>query len=272
MSTSPSCLQFQKSFSDRRDIPQIAAGDDDVVRHAPVALLENFIEDCFLPFDAKGIDGVDQVQSHLFGQQAQHVEGLVEVVSDFDYEGSEFEGLRELGGGDFSGWNKNDGLHSGARGVGGHRSRGVACRSASGDAAADGGGLGDASGHAQVLERAGWIIALVLDREIHAAGPFAGAANFDQRGAALGKADDFFSLGQERQKFAKSPDSALIGDGAAGFSLLPDLAQGLRSDRRKIVADVEQAAAGRAQVLAVIQREPLPAAFVCAFQVGGGHS
>ena len=55
----------------------------------------------------------------------------------------------------------------------------------------------------------------MLYGELYAAGPVARAAYFDERGAALEKADNIASFRNEWQKFAKTPDAALIFDGAA---------------------------------------------------------
>ena len=59
---------FVETFSERRTIPHVSAGNDHMVRHAPVALCEKLEGHGLLPFDAKRVDGIRDVNRGHIGQ------------------------------------------------------------------------------------------------------------------------------------------------------------------------------------------------------------
>src|SRR5690242_9040351 len=263
-------LQLRQAFSDRGDIAQISAGENQVIGNAPIALLKDFEDDGFLALETEGVERIYKVQAKFVGEIAKHTEGLIEVIAHFDDDRAEFQGLSQLGGGDFPKRNKNDGFHTGARGVGGHGGGGIAGGGASRDAAAQNGCLRDAGGHAQILERAGRVIALMLDGKLDA-GPFAGAVHFDQWRAALGEADYFGAVRDKRKDLAEAPDAALVSDGGAHFSQLPELTERNRIELRKVVLNVQKTATGWALMFFGVEGVTLPAGLLYALQKGGGH-
>ncbi len=75
----------------------------------------------FWPFNAEGIDGIHQIEPQLGSDFAQQAESLIEIVADFHHQRAKVERLGQLGGGNLLVGNKQQRLHAGARGVGGHR-------------------------------------------------------------------------------------------------------------------------------------------------------
>ncbi len=59
---------FVETLSERRTIAHVSAGNDDVIRHAPAALLEQLEGHGLLPFDAKRIDGIRDVDRGHIGK------------------------------------------------------------------------------------------------------------------------------------------------------------------------------------------------------------
>ena len=99
----------------------------------------------------------------------------------------------------------------------------------------------------------------MLDREADASSPFARMRNVEKRRAAFAERNHALAFGDEWQKFAKSPDSALILGPAARLAISPRVAERLRRDSRRIVSDVEQASTGFAEIAHPVERVLAPA-------------
>ena len=54
-------LHLQEALAERGAVGEVAAGDDDVLGHLPLELLEDLEGGSLLAFEAIGIDGVEQV-------------------------------------------------------------------------------------------------------------------------------------------------------------------------------------------------------------------
>ncbi len=74
---------FVETFSERGAIAHVSAGNDHVIRNAPVALLQEFEGDGLLPFDAKRIDGIGDVNRRLIGKLSNQAHAIVEISRDF---------------------------------------------------------------------------------------------------------------------------------------------------------------------------------------------
>ena len=60
-------VQLVEGLAEGAGVAQVAAGDDDPVGHFPAEALQHPVHDRLLPFQAEGIDAVDQVDSQLLG-------------------------------------------------------------------------------------------------------------------------------------------------------------------------------------------------------------
>src|SRR5947208_2484504 len=102
----------------------------------------------------------------------------------------------------------------------------------------------------------------MLYGELHATCPISGAANFDQRRAALEKAYNASSVLHEWQKLTKTPDAALVHNCTASFSLRPGLQQCGGVDFGEIIGDVEKPLTRCADVFLAIEGIAAAAGFV----------
>src|SRR6185369_3227848 len=114
---------------------------------------------------------------------------------------------------DFAGGDEDQRAKSGLRGVRGERRAGVAGRRAGDGRRAEAHGLRHGDGHAAVLERAGRVLAFVLEEDA--------VALVEPRGA-LGMRDDLVVVDVE-DAFAEAPDAALIDGLARGAALVEEL-------------------------------------------------
>ena len=99
------------------------------------------------------------------------------------------ERLRQLAARDLAGGHEHERRQAGLRGVGGERRPGVAGRRAGDRVRADASRLRHADGHPAVLERAGRVLALVLEQQAVDAGPAVEGVALQQRRVALGVRD-----------------------------------------------------------------------------------
>ena len=268
-------LQFAQPLADRRHVPQIPAGNHQIVGNTPIALLQDFEHDGFLAFQPERVQRIHQIQPELLGQLAQHLESLVEIVAHFDDHGAKLQRLGQLGRRDFSVGNEDHRFDPRARRVGGHGSGGIPSRCASRHAAAQHGGLRDARRHPQILEGTRRVIALMFDGQANAARPFPRAAHFHERRASFRKTHHLGAGGNKGQKLAEPPNAALVRNGRAGFALLPKLPKrgGIDAPENawKIVLHVQQGAARRALMLFSVQRVAARAALFDTLEKGRGH-
>ena len=123
-----------------------------MVRNLPVALLHQFEGDGFLPFDAKRIDGVRDVDRRLVGEFSDQAHAVVEVSGDFANDCAVVHALREFRGADLALRQQDGALQFRARRISGEARGGVAGAGANHGARAEQYGLGDGGGHAGIFE------------------------------------------------------------------------------------------------------------------------
>lgn len=237
--------EFLEGFAEGGAVTEVAAGDDDPVRHVPGEAFEDAVHDGFLAFEAEGIDGVHEVEAELGGDVAHAAEAGVEVTFDLEGEGAVVEGLGKFAEGDFAGADEDDALKAIECGVDGEGGGGVAGGGAGDAACADHAGVGEGGGHAVVFEGAGGVEAFIL--EIELAGPHtelaAEALGVLEEGLAFADGADH-GVGGEGEEVAETPDTGVIEGEAAVlpavfkvFEALGDAGFG------PVVADIEQVAA-----------------------------
>ena len=146
--------QLVKRLAEGGRVAEVAAGNDQVVGHLPVELIEQLEHGGLLAFNAEGIDRVEEIDS-LAGLRQQRVQRIIEAAFDLDNLRAEVERLRQLVQRNLSGGKIDAADQSGARGIGGQRRRGVSGGGASHDLGAGDARLGHADGHAQIFEAAG---------------------------------------------------------------------------------------------------------------------
>jgi len=183
-------VQFVQRLAEGRAIAQIAAGTHHPVGHPPAKLLDRLEDDGLLPLQAEGVDRVEHVDAQRVGDLAHQGHVAVEVGADLHARRAVGDGLRQLAQGDLPVLEEDDAFHAGIGGVGGHRRRGVAGGSAGHAAHAQGARLGHAAGHAPVFERAGGVLALVLEVERAHARPRRQRRRGVEVGVALAARDD----------------------------------------------------------------------------------
>ena len=157
--------QFAQRLSERRRVAEIAARQHDPIRRIPIALVQHFEDDRLLPFDAKRIDGIEQVNAQPLGQHAHQRQNLIEVRLHLQRPRAIFQRLRQLAEGNIAVRNEDDGIQPRRARVGRHGCRSVAGGNAGHALHVQPDGLRDAARHAVVLERSGRIEALMLERE-----------------------------------------------------------------------------------------------------------
>ena len=116
-------------------LPRFPPGSDDPIRNAPAALFEQHEGGGLLAFDAIRVDRVDD-RDALRIERAHRDERGIEVAVDRDDRGAVIQRLRDLRFADPGRRHEHDRVHSGARGIGGQRSRRVAGARADRDARA----------------------------------------------------------------------------------------------------------------------------------------
>ena len=92
----PGFLGLAQAFPKCRNIAEIAAGQHHPIRHAPIALVEQFEHDALLAFDAERIHGIEQIDAEPFREHAHQRQDLIEVRFHLQRVRSVFERLREL--------------------------------------------------------------------------------------------------------------------------------------------------------------------------------
>ena len=104
----PSSLQLDERLAEGADVAQVAAGHDDPVGHFPAQRLQHAEHDRLLPFEAEGVDAVDQVDAQLAGDLLDALHGVVEVAGDLHRQGAVVEGLGQLAVGDLARADEDD--------------------------------------------------------------------------------------------------------------------------------------------------------------------
>jgi hypothetical protein len=112
---------LREALAEGGAVGEVTAGDDDVVRDLPIALLEDFECRCLLAFEAVRIDGVQQVDRRALDELGKDANAAVEVGAELDGGGAVVHGLRELAPGNLALGNEDERLQTGAGGVSGHR-------------------------------------------------------------------------------------------------------------------------------------------------------
>ena len=75
-------VQLVEGLAEGAGVAQVAAGDDDPVGHFPAQAFQHPVHDRLLPFQAEGIDAVDQVDAQLLADFLHAGHGVVEVAAD----------------------------------------------------------------------------------------------------------------------------------------------------------------------------------------------
>ena len=107
----PSLWYSDESLPVGRDIAGIAHRNEQVVRRFAQDV-HNLKGGRLLPFDAEGIDGIDQGHRILLGQRAHNVQRLVEIPADSHDLSTVHNGLGQLAQGDLALGDNDDGLRA----------------------------------------------------------------------------------------------------------------------------------------------------------------
>ena len=171
-------------------LPRLPAGTTIQSGGLPAALLQQLPDDRLLALEAPGVDGVEEGDAEGLRGLAHEAQAGVEVALHEQGARAVGEGLGELARRDLPGGDEHERGKPGLRRVGGHRGRGVAGRGAGHRRGARAHGLGHRHRHAAVLEGAGGVLALVLEREVVVADPARDRVPAVERGVALGVRED----------------------------------------------------------------------------------
>lgn len=178
-------FELHARLVDGPDVGGVADRQDDPVGDVVGELVHDLEEHGLLALGPVGVDRVEQVQLPLLGHPPGEGEGVVEVPVDGQDLGSEEQGLRQLPHGDLAGGEEDGALDAGLGRVGGQGCGRVPGGCAADDLGAQLLGVGDADGHAAVLEGPGGVQALELDEGVLHADGLAEGLRGVQRGPAL---------------------------------------------------------------------------------------
>ena len=115
----PEVLHHQQSLAQRRDVAEIATGDDDHVRRLPIELLDDLDADGLLALDPKRIHRVGQVERRVLGDLLDQPHAAVEVGVQVEHQRAVGDGLDQLGDGNLSPRQQHDRLDAGGGAIGG---------------------------------------------------------------------------------------------------------------------------------------------------------
>ena len=184
----PSSLQLDERLAEGAAIAQVAAGNHDPVGHLPAQRFQHPIHDRLLPFEAEGVDAVDEIDAELAGDLLHALHGVVEVAGDLHGQGAVVEGLGQLAVGNLAAADEDHGPHQTGRGAeDSERRAGVAGAGAGGAAGADHAGMGERGRHAVVLEAARGVQPFVLQEQL-------ARLQADVRGHGVGALQDGLTL------------------------------------------------------------------------------
>ena len=90
-------LHHPQPFAERGDVAEVAAGNDDDIRHFPVELLDDFDADGLLAFDPEGVHRIGQVKGFVLGDFLDEFHAAVEVGVEIEHERAVGDRLDKLG-------------------------------------------------------------------------------------------------------------------------------------------------------------------------------
>ncbi len=61
---------FAQTFTECGHVAEVSARQHDPIRHMPIALIEHLKHDALLAFDTKRVDGVEEIDAHLLGEDS----------------------------------------------------------------------------------------------------------------------------------------------------------------------------------------------------------
>ena len=143
---------FVQAFAERGAISHVSAGNDDMVRDLPLALLKHFEGDGLLPFDAKWIDGVGDVDGGLSGEFSDQAHAVVKISGDFANDCAVVHGLSKFRGADLALRQQDGAVQFRAGRVSGEACGGITGAGADHRARAEQYGLGYGDSHARIFE------------------------------------------------------------------------------------------------------------------------
>ena len=159
-------LVFLKSHPVSGDVSCIAHGDAQPVRGFPKGIDD--LEGCgLLTLQSVGIDRIHQGHGVPVRRLPNDVEGSVEVAADRKDLCAVHQSLGQLSLGDVAVRDQDECTHASTTGVGRRCCRGISGARADHSFTAGFLGLADGHGHAAVLERPGWIQAVVFHMDGH---------------------------------------------------------------------------------------------------------
>ena len=220
--------QFAQRLSECRRVAEIAAGQHNPIRRIPIALVQHFEDDRFLAFNAKRIDGIEQVNAEPVGQHAHQRQDLIEVGLHLKSARAVFQGLRQLAVRNIAVRDEDNRIQARGAGIGRHGCGRVAGGNACHALAIQPNGLRDAARHAVVLERSGGIEALMLERQAIQSAVSRRARSVQQWRVALAQRNHLMMMAVERQQFAVAPHAALFEQIVGCAPRAPDLLPQLR--------------------------------------------
>ena len=184
-------VRLAQRLAERARVAEVAGGDHDPVRRVPGQVLQQLPHDRLLPFDAEGVDGVQEVDA-----EASATPPAPGAWRRRSRRGPAGRWRRRRGSATslpsatLPAGMKTSALQARLRGVGGERRAGVAGGRAGHRARAEAHGLGDRHRHPAVLERARRVLALVLEGHARDARPARQRGPLVQARAAFGMGDD----------------------------------------------------------------------------------
>src|ERR1041385_5807389 len=159
----PTLEQLAKSFSKRGTVSKISARQHQMIRNTPFKLLCEFERNRLLPFDAKRIDRVNQVNRTVFGKLANHVHANIEIGLDLQHLRAVVQRLRQLRMTHLTTRNDDRARQIGARGLRRETRRRVPRACTRDESRAELKRLRDGDSHPRVFERPGRIATLMLE-------------------------------------------------------------------------------------------------------------
>ena len=208
----------------------------------------------FCPFQPERIDRIEDVDAKFFTDAAHQFQVAVEIRGDLNAGGAVGDGLGQFAEGDLPVLEEDDAFQTRQGRIGGQGGGGVAGRGAGDPLHAQQARLGDASGHAAVLEGAGRVLAFMFQPQLAQAGPGGQfRARVEVRVAFRPRED--LVVGQIGiNQFAIAPDAAVVGRPQRSKAPVKEFVRDGLSQAVQVMLDVQQATAGDAGVGDLINR------------------
>ena len=271
----PELLHHEEALAERARVAEVAARDDDPVRHLPVELLHELDGDGLLPLDAEAVHRVGEVDRPLLGDLLDQRHAPVEVGVQREDERAVGQRLDELRRRDLVAREQDHRGDPGRRAVVGERRRGVPGRRTrdGGDRVALLDHLLDhrhQHGHPEVLERPRVGVAALLDPQVLDPEHLPVAIGPQEVRPALVGRDDALVVDEGDHPLLLAPHPGTVREHVPAVAVVEELHPGRgrpAAERLGVVDHVQEVVARRAAVDDLEQTVPAGAA-VDAFEPG----